>query len=378
MPPHVKTSLAPGSRVVTDYLQQTGLLAPLEQLGFHVVGYGCTTCIGNSGPLPEPVANAIAEGNLVAAAVLSGNRNFEGRVNPLVKANYLASPPLVVAYALAGTVDLDLSTDPLGHDPAGQPVYLRDVWPSRAAVEAAMEESILPELFVQRYEEAIRSNEMWNAIRVTDSDLYPWDPESTYIQEPPFLTDITADSEPDHAYPRCPGPGTVGRFRDHRSHFPRGFDRPEQPCGTLSHPTGCVAGGFQQLRFPPRQRSRHGAGHVRQHSHPQSVGARNRRRLDAALARWRGHDHLRSRGEIPSGRRSAGGPGGSRVWDGQQSGLGGQGHVSAGRACRYCRQFRAHPSQQPGRHGYPASGIRARRRPGLRWASPAKRSSTFP
>ena len=132
MPPHVKTSLAPGSRVVTDYLAKAGVTQALEQLGFHTVGYGCTTCIGNSGPLPDPVAQAVTQGNLVAAAVLSGNRNFEGRVNPLVKANYLASPPLVVAYALAGTVDMDLATEPLGRDSAGQAVFLRDIWPSAA------------------------------------------------------------------------------------------------------------------------------------------------------------------------------------------------------------------------------------------------------
>ena len=132
VPPYVKTSLAPGSRVVTDYLRKAGLDKPLEQLGFHTVGYGCTTCIGNSGPLPEPVAAAVRQGNLVAAAVLSGNRNFEGRINPLVKASYLASPPLVVAYALAGATDIDLTAEPLGMDRDGRPVYLKDVWPSAA------------------------------------------------------------------------------------------------------------------------------------------------------------------------------------------------------------------------------------------------------
>ncbi|NLX56410.1 MAG: aconitate hydratase AcnA [Planctomycetaceae bacterium] len=196
VPPHVKTSLAPGSRVVTDYLNQAGLTPALEQLGFHTVGYGCATCIGNSGPLPEPVAQAITQGNLVAAAVLSGNRNFEGRVNPLVKANYLASPPLVVAYALAGTVDVDLTTEPLGTDPAGQPVMLHDIWPTAQDIQQAVDECVLPEQFTRRYAEALESNAKWNAIRVTDADLYQWDPQSTYIQEPPFLLDLTAEVQP--------------------------------------------------------------------------------------------------------------------------------------------------------------------------------------
>jgi aconitate hydratase len=194
--PYVKTSLAPGSRVVTDYLAKAGVTAALETLGFHTVGYGCTTCIGNSGPLPDPVAQAITQNNLVASAVLSGNRNFEGRVNPLVKANYLASPPLVVAYALAGTVAIDLQSDPLGKDPTGQPVYLRDIWPSADEIRQAEEASVLPQMFTERYAEAMESNEKWNAIQVTDADLYSWDPNSTYIQEPPFLVDITAEVRP--------------------------------------------------------------------------------------------------------------------------------------------------------------------------------------
>jgi aconitate hydratase len=190
---YVKTSLAPGSRVVTDYLKKSGLLDSLEQLGFHVVGYGCTTCIGNSGPLPDPVAAAVDNGNLVAAAVLSGNRNFEGRVNPLVKANYLASPPLVVAYGLAGTVDLDLETEPLGKDTQGNDVFLRDIWPTPEEIQQAIDESVVPEMFVQQYGQAIDSNEKWNAIEVTEAKLYQWESSSTYIQEPPFLVDVTPE-----------------------------------------------------------------------------------------------------------------------------------------------------------------------------------------
>jgi aconitate hydratase len=196
VPPYVKTSLAPGSRVVTDYYKKTGLDRALDQLGFQLVGYGCTTCIGNSGPLPAPVAEAVSGGNLVAAAVLSGNRNFEGRINPLVKANYLASPPLVVAYALAGTVDLDLAAEPLGTGRDGRPVYLKDIWPTREEVAEAVSNALDAEMFRSRYEDVFQSNAMWNALPVTSSELFPWEADSTYIQEPPFLLDLAAEPDP--------------------------------------------------------------------------------------------------------------------------------------------------------------------------------------
>ena len=189
--PFVKTSLAPGSRVVTDYLQKAGVLDDLEKLGFNVVGYGCTTCIGNSGPLPDPVANAITDGNLVAAAVLSGNRNFEGRVNPHTRANYLASPPLVVAYAIAGTVDIDFDTTPIGTGSDGKPVYFREIWPTAEEVQKTVESSVLPEMFLKQYSGAFTANEAWNAIPITPGDQYAWDAKSTYIQRPPFLEGIT-------------------------------------------------------------------------------------------------------------------------------------------------------------------------------------------
>ncbi|HIA18824.1 MAG TPA: aconitate hydratase AcnA, partial [Planctomycetaceae bacterium] len=191
--PYVKTSLAPGSRVVSDYLDKAGLTESLKQLGFHTVGYGCTSCIGNSGPLPPAVADAVQQGDLVASAVLSGNRNFEGRVNALVKANYLASPPLVVAYALAGRTDIDLNNEPLGHDSDGEPVYLREIWPARDQVQQLVETAVQPQMFVDRYQNAVDSNETWNQIAVSGEDLYPWDADSTYIQEPPFLTELTVE-----------------------------------------------------------------------------------------------------------------------------------------------------------------------------------------
>ena len=191
--PYVKTSLAPGSRVVTDYLQKAGLLEPLAQLGFNVVGYGCTTCIGNSGPLPGEVVKAITSADLVAAAVLSGNRNFEGRIHPYVRANYLASPPLVVAYALAGTVDIDLTREPIGIDRQGQPVYLRDIWPSIHEIHETIAQSVLPEMFKQKYANVFTGNETWNAIQSGDDELYQWDETSTYIQEPPFFEHLSLE-----------------------------------------------------------------------------------------------------------------------------------------------------------------------------------------
>jgi aconitate hydratase len=193
VPPYVKTSLAPGSRVVSEYLQRAGLLEPLAALGFNVVGYGCTTCIGNSGPLAGEVVKAISEGDLVAAAVLSGNRNFEGRIHPHVRANYLASPPLVIAFALAGTVAVDLTTEPLGVSNDGSPVYLRDVWPSPAEVQQVILRDITPEIFRERYSQVFTGNETWNAIPISGEQLYRWDPESTYIQEPPFFEDLNSE-----------------------------------------------------------------------------------------------------------------------------------------------------------------------------------------
>jgi aconitate hydratase len=192
VPPHVKTSLAPGSKVVTEYLRQSGLLPDLEALGFHVVGYGCTTCIGNSGPLPPAVSKAVNEGKLVAAAVLSGNRNFEGRVNPDVKANYLASPPLVVAYALAGRADVDLASEPIGTATDGGAVRLADIWPSQKEI-AELEDSIGAEMFRASYGNVFDGNPDWNAIPVTGGELFSFRPDSTYIQEPPFFLGLTRE-----------------------------------------------------------------------------------------------------------------------------------------------------------------------------------------
>jgi aconitate hydratase len=195
VPPYVKTSLAPGSKVVTEYLTKTGLLGDLEKLGFHVVGYGCTTCIGNSGPLPAAVTKAVSDGKLVAAAVLSGNRNFEGRISPDVKANYLASPPLVVAYALAGRTDVDLTSEPIGTGSDGKPVRLADIWPSQKEV-ADLEATIGGEMFAASYGNVFDGNPMWNGIGGVEGDLYGFKEESTYLQDPPFFEGLTLDPKP--------------------------------------------------------------------------------------------------------------------------------------------------------------------------------------
>ena len=195
VPPYVKTSLAPGSRVVTDYLEEAGLTDYMDRLGFNLVGYGCTTCIGNSGPLPQAVENAVKEGDLIVAGVLSGNRNFEGRIHPYVKANYLASPPLVVAYALAGTVDIDLEQEPLGKDKNGNDVYLKDIWPTSEEIAEHLDNAIRPELFEKQYGDIFKSEE-WDEIPVGGGELYEWKEKSTYIQEPPFFMDMGEDPDP--------------------------------------------------------------------------------------------------------------------------------------------------------------------------------------
>ncbi|MFV2045766.1 aconitate hydratase AcnA [Metabacillus sp. YM-086] len=194
VPKYVKTSLAPGSKVVTGYLENSGLLPHLEQLGFNTVGYGCTTCIGNSGPLADEIEEAVAANDLLVTSVLSGNRNFEGRIHPLVKGNYLASPPLVVAYALAGTVDIDLQNDSLGKDKDGKDVYFSDIWPTTNEINEVVNKTVTPELFRKEYDQVFDDNERWNAIETTDEALYVWDDSSTYIQNPPFFEGLEAEA----------------------------------------------------------------------------------------------------------------------------------------------------------------------------------------
>ncbi len=229
--PWVKTSLAPGSQVVTDYLNESGLTDDLNALGFDLVGYGCTTCIGNSGPLPEPISKAVNENDLVAVSVLSGNRNFEGRVSPDCRANYLASPPLVVAYALKGTVRSDMVSEPLGTSSTGEPVFLKDIWPSNEEIRTLIDAHVHSEMFRRRYADVYRGDERWRKIEVTGGDTYSWPPQSTYIQNPPYFTGTTMEAA---------APGDIDRARplavfgdsittDHIS--PAGAIKPDSPAG---------------------------------------------------------------------------------------------------------------------------------------------------
>ncbi|MHC4415555.1 MAG: aconitate hydratase AcnA [Planctomycetota bacterium] len=229
--PWVKTSLAPGSKVVTDYLGKAGLLDDLEALGFYVVGYGCTTCIGNSGPLPEPVSRAITAHDLVVCSVLSGNRNFEGRIHSEVKANYLASPPLVVAYALAGTVDIDLTVDPIGRDRDGREVHLRDIWPTEAEIHGTMAECIDREQFITQYADVFTGSQEWRAIETSGDELFDWPAESTYIQHPPFFLDMSPQAEPIRSISgaRCLVKVGDSVTTDHIS--PAGVIDPDSPAG---------------------------------------------------------------------------------------------------------------------------------------------------
>jgi aconitate hydratase len=194
--PWVKTSLAPGSQVVMDYYIAAGLVPALEQLGFNLVGFGCTTCIGNSGPLPSDIARAVADGGLAVVSVLSGNRNFEGRINPDVRMNYLMSPPLVVAYALAGTIDIDLTSEPLGTSSDGADVYLRDVWPSCPEVDATLAQAVRSDMFTDTYSAVFDGDERWRNLETPSGERFEWEPASTYVRQPPFLTGITAEPPP--------------------------------------------------------------------------------------------------------------------------------------------------------------------------------------
>ncbi|HET6603712.1 MAG TPA: aconitate hydratase AcnA [Xanthomonadaceae bacterium] len=242
--PWVKTSMAPGSLVVTDYLRKAGLLDDLQALGFHVVGYGCTTCIGNSGPLPVEVSACIAHGDLVVASVLSGNRNFEGRVHAEVKMNYLASPPLVVAYALAGTVDIDLTTEPVGQDAEGKDVYLKDIWPSNKEIGDFIARTVGPELFRQNYADVFKGDERWNAIASPEGALFQWQESSTYIKRPPYFDGMTAEPGPitDVSGARCLGLFGDSITTDHIS--PAGAIKADSPAGEYLQSRGVEPADF--------------------------------------------------------------------------------------------------------------------------------------
>ncbi len=310
--PWVKTTLAPGSKVVMDYYDRAGLLPYLDKLGFNLVGYGCTTCIGNSGPLPPAISEAVNDNDLAVTAVLSGNRNFEGRINPDVKMNYLASPPLVVAYALAGTMDIDLQREPLGSDVQGKPVYLADIWPSPEEVADVVQHAVAEEMFTRDYADVFKGDDNWRGLDIPPGDTFAWDEASTYVRRPPYFARLGA------------------RRRAQR---------------------------LQLLRLPPRQPRGDDPRHVRQHqaAQPACAGHRGRRHHQGRRAAV----HLRCvpalhRRRYPAGRARRQG-----IRFGLVPRLGRQGHAAARRACGARRVLRAHPPVQPHRHGRAAAAVPA-------------------
>ncbi len=278
VPAWVKTSLAPGSMVVRDYLERAGLTPYLEKLKFHIVGYGCTTCIGNSGPLPAEISQSIDENELVVASVLSGNRNFEGRINPDVRANYLMSPPLVVAFALAGRVDTDLRKDPLGQGKDGKPVYLADIWPSQREVNEVISKSISSDMFRRSYGEVYHGDHRWRGL--------------------PVFRRHDAETRASGGHSRRSRAGRSGRQRYYRPHFACWIDKERQSCRKVSAGTRREACRLQLLRFSPWKSRGHGARHLRQCPPAQQNGPEFRRRIYPASARRRRGDHLRSVGKI--------------------------------------------------------------------------------
>ena len=300
--PWVKTSLAPGSRVVSDYLDRAGLTPYLDKLRFNLVGFGCTTCIGNSGPLPEDVAGEITERDLSVAAVLSGNRNFEARIHPQVRGNYLASPPLVVAYALAGTVNSDLTTEPLGTGSDGNPVFLRDVWPTADEIQEAMAGSLGADLYGTQYGRIFDGDERWRELPVPQGELFAWDEGSTYVREASFF-----EREPDLSrHRRCPRAGAARRLGDHRSHLACRLDPQHDARRQVPDRARHRAARLQLLRCPARQPRGDGARDVRQHPAEEPAGRPGRGRLHAAPARRRADGDLRRRDALRRGGRAAG------------------------------------------------------------------------
>ena len=361
--PWVKSSLAPGSKVVTRYYEQAGLQEHLDTLGFNTVGYGCTTCIGNSGPLADEISAAIGEGDLVVCSVLSGNRNFEARIHPEVKANYLASPPLVVAYSLAGRMDIDWETEPIGTGSDGEDVFLRDIWPSAKEVSDTIATSVRAEHFSDTYADVFTGDELWRDLPVPEGELFAWAPESTYVRHPPYFEGMSRE------------PGSVGDIEgarvlvwlgdsvttDHIS--PAGSIRPDSPAGAYLVEHGVAAQGLQLLRCAARQPRGDGSRHVRERAAAQQARSRLGRDVDEAHPVGRGDDDLRRVTPLP--RR-----GHADDRDRRQgvrlrlvARLGGEGPEPARRQGRDRRVVRAHPPLEPADDGRAAAAVHGRREP---------------
>ena len=346
---YVKTSLAPGSRVVTEYLRNSGLLPYLEKLRFQVCGYGCMTCIGNSGPLSDEVSNSIRANDLAVAAIASSNRNFEGRIHPLVKANYLASPPLVVAFAIAGRVDINLDKEPLA-TVDGKDIYLRDIWPSDEEIEEITSQFVTRETFIAKYNDIFKGSPRWDAIDCPESPLFNWDDASTYIRNPPFFDDIFEEPEI-KSISRGQVPRQARRFHHHRPHLPRRGLRQGDRRGTLPHGQGRRAQGLQLLRIPQGKPRGHGQGNLRQHQAQEPAGPRKRGQQVQVHARRKRGNHLRDLPEVRGGHDPPHRPRRKGVRNRKLQGLGRQGTLPPGSQGRHRRVLREDPQVQPRRHG---------------------------
>ncbi len=356
--PWVKTSLAPGSQVVGEYLASSGLQKDLDKLGFNLVGYGCTTCIGNSGPLPEEISKAINDNDLVAAAVLSGNRNFEGRVNADVRANYLASPPLVVAYAIAGSMQVDLNKTPLGTDQAGKKVFLKDIWPTTKEIDSFIRKNVTKKVFAKKYANVFKGDANWRKIAVPEGLTYAWDNNSTYVQNPPYFVGLQprptrADRCRQRAYS-----GAVPRLDHDRPYFAGRFDQAGLARRQVSDRSSREADRLQPVWHAARQSRGDDARHLRQYPHQEPDGAGCRRRRDDPLSGRRADADLRRRHALQAGEGPAGGVCGQGIRHRLVARLGCEGYHSARHPRRDHAIVRAHPPLQSGRHGRPPTRVR--------------------
>ncbi len=359
VPLWVKTSLAPGSKVVTDYLQKAGLMPYLEKLKFHLVGYGCTTCIGNSGPLPTEVSEAIDDKELVVASVLSGNRNFEGRINSEVRANYLMSPPLVVAFALAGRIDIDLRKDPIGKGKDGQPVYLADIWPSSREVEDTMQHAITSEMFKKSYAEVFQGDERWRGLAVPKGDTYAWDQNSTYIQRAPYFDDMDVKPAPVEDINHARVLAVLGDSvtTDHIS--PAGSIKKDSPAGKYLQEHGVKPADFNSYG------SRRGNHEVMVRGTFANVRLRNRLvQTEGGFTRHLPTNTEMSIFDASKKYRADGTPllilAGKEYGSGSSRDWAAKGPRLARSSRRNRRELRAHSPLQPGRHGHPAAAVRRR------------------
>ena len=359
--PWVKTSLAPGSLIVTEYYKASGLLEYLAELGFNIVGYGCTTCIGNSGPLPEPVSTIVKDRNLIVASVLSGNRNFEGRIQSQVRANYLASPPLVVAYALAGRMQIDMTTEPLGEDQTGTPVYLKDLWPSEREIQETMLKSVKSEMFREQYATVFDGDARWRSLPSPSSERFVWDDDSTYIRNPPFFDGLTLEPTPPADIVCARALAVLGDSvtTDHIS--PAGSIPADSPAGRYLISKGVAPADFNS----------YGARRGNHEVMMRGTFANIRLRNQLAPGTEGGWTTLLPEGEVMTiydasvRYRDAGVPLHHHRRQGVRVGivarLGRQGDAAARRQGGDRRELRAHSPQQPGEHGRAAAGVPGRR-----------------